>query len=278
MRTKTKYLLAIVIFIILGSTIFKSITPNKIDKEIYFLNTSAYVSGYIGDEINIPLTFFYDAKKPTDKIISNVQLLSGNFVSLKGWEVKDGSKFKGYQLNNISINLKIEKEGKNELEGIKILLYDGGEKIYKFDKFIMLGINKPKSDNYLNVASEETYLSQNDRTSFDVKNNSDKTIVLDDFGLVSDNAKIKQFKLQMNDNIFDKIKDVNVLPSNIFKITIETDPGDNSDIYFIKPYIDYRIDGKKFTDCITFGTIHGIPIADEKLLNIYNRLIKNKNY
>ncbi|RCX10533.1 hypothetical protein DFR58_12832 [Anaerobacterium chartisolvens] len=278
MFRKYRYLiLFFIVIILIGSVAYQTYKSNKVtDKELYFLNTLVSLCGYKNDVINVPYPFLIHDGYNLKNDISAVQIIEEGGLSLTNWQLNDGTTYKKYELSNIGLDIKIGNEGIARLKGIRVIFKNGNKKEYYFQDNTILGLNNDIE--VLKVANQETYLSPDSHTTFDFKNSSNDTITLNKISFVEENniGVSNLLQIKTSGGSFDKIEGLVVKPEEVLDVKMETTVADRYDLYLVRPFVEFSVNGKIHINTITNGTLHGLPISDSKMEEIYNRLIINK--
>ncbi|MDQ7095442.1 hypothetical protein REC12_17770 [Desulfosporosinus sp. PR] len=279
MRKKTtlRVLLVVIISIMLTSVIYVKITLNntKPDYSISFIKTKLYISAFVGQEVTFPLTFITDRNVDIAKIVDSVQLIVDKDVAeISKWEVSKGSEYKDCKLNNLSLVLRIKNTGVCNVHGVRIKFKDGTDKQYEFSDWLINAFNdSPKN---LEVASKEMYISSNNKIMFDFRNISTKTLKLINIGFNSDKVLVKNATFKLGNNTVNDISGIELKPTQTVECNLDTELVD-ADVYFIRPFIEYIIDGTIQKEPITNGTVFGLPFSGEKMESMYQDYLKKKN-
>lgn len=264
----------IVIVLIGGVTTYQIHKLNKVsDKELHFLNTFVSICGYKNDIVNVPYAFLVQDGYNLKNDISSVQIMEEGGLSLTNWQLNGGTTYKKYELSNISLDIKIGNAGIARLKGIRVILKNGNKQEYYFKDNTILGLNKDIEA--IKVAHEETYISPDSHTTFDLKNSSNDTIILNRIRFAEENNIGISNSLQIKtlEGNFDKIEGLVVKPEETLDIRMETTVAGTYDLYLLRPLMEFSMNGKIHTNVLTNGTLHGLPISDDKMEKIYNRLI-----
>ena len=269
-------IISLIVFILIIIFIFclKQNKNNITNDKIQFISTEISLSGYVNEEITLPTIFVCNQNLDPKSLIEDVSLINSENMEISKWEIKDGKKYKDIKLNNISLELKITKEGVSDIKGLKILYHNGTVVEFKFDKFLLNSYLK-KSSNFI-VNSKESYIASYNKLNFDLKNISNNKFKLNELNLNSSDIILKNSQYSINNNYVKNLNNIEVAPNDIIDFKLEIDMDRLPvDLLFIRPYISYSLDNISYYEPITFGCIIGLPISDDKMDKIYNNYIHN---
>ena len=274
---KNRYL--IIIFVVIAlvvsiSVIYKNnfSDSNNKGKNLNFINTKIFISGSIGEEMTFPVIFFLNKHYKAKDIIDDVQLINSNGAEISDWELIDGSEYKDSKLNNISVSIKLTKEGENKLGGIQIRLKDGTKKEIPFDDW-NIDVTSNSPSNFM-VATKESYIASNKNVLFDIKNNSDSIIKISGLDLISDKIKIKNGIFKDNKKTYDSLDGIQLSKSGILELNFETEISEKCDIYFIRPRLEYILNGITYKEPITQGAVYGLQFDEAKMSDMYKKCVE----
>ena len=268
-------IISLIVFILIIIFIFclKQNKNNITNDKIQFISTEILLAGYVNEEITLPTIFVYNQNLDPKSLIEDVSLINSENMEISKWEIKDGKKYKDIKLNNISLELKITKEGVSDIKGLKILYHNGTVVEFKFDKFLLNSYLK-KSSNFI-VNSKESYIASYNKLNFDLKNISNNKFKLNELNLNSSDIILKNSQYSINNNYVKNLNNIEVAPNDIIDFKLEIDMDRLPvDLLFIRPYISYTLDNITYYEPITFGCIIGLPISDDKMDKIYNNYIQ----
>lgn len=251
----------------------KVITTQKNgENTIHFINTKVFISGSVGEKLTFPVVFFVGKHYDSKDIIDDVLLIDSSGAEISDWQLLDGTSYKDSKLNNLSVTIKLTKEGKFNLGGIQIRLKNGTYKEYKFDDW-MIDVMSQSPGN-LTVATQETDIASNNKTFFDIKNKSDSTITINDLVFNTDKAKVKNGTFKVDSKTYDSLNGIQLSKSDVLNLNVETEISGNCDLYFIRPSIEYTLDGKAYQEPVTFGTAYGLQFDDTKIAKLYKAYVE----
>lgn len=241
--------------------------------KLQFLSTNIFLAGNINEEITLPTVFVTDIKTDPRKIIEDVKLINSDNLKIKKWKIIDGSKYKNIKLYNISLVLKILKNGKCDIDGIDLLYKDGTKHSIKFDKFVLNSFSN--SQRNLTVSSRETYLANdNNRIMFDLKNISNNVLQLKGLKVYSDDISIVNANYKINDEALESIYNQKLNYNEILDIEFEYNIDElDTDLVFIRPYFEYTIGDSTYNEPVTQGSVFGLPFSKEKMKKIYSSYV-----
>ncbi|MBM7865826.1 hypothetical protein GTO89_03330 [Heliobacterium gestii] len=245
-------------------------SPREVDRSIHFVKSSGYIAGYPGDKVMFPCVFLVDTRTSAQDLIADVQLLHSENVSLESWQVFPGSEYKGYKLDNITLTLRLDRIGESPIEGLKIKYKDDTEQVYPMDKMFVKVLQKASSN--VVVGSQETAVSPLSRTSFDLKNNSNDKVTLEGISFISNEISPDKIVVTKGDTKYDHINGIILAPAETVSVSLEVARKEESDVFFARPLLQYNLAGQRYTECVTLGTLYGLPFSEEKMQKVYDRL------
>jgi hypothetical protein len=266
-------LVALVVLVITLIIYNKAMTePKSGESTIHFVNTKVFISGSVGEKITFPVVFFMDKKYESKDIIDDISLIDSTGAEISDWQLLDGKAYKDSKLNNISIAIKLTKEGQSSLGGLQIRLKDGTNKEYKFDDW-MIDVMGHSPGNFT-IATQDADVASGNKAFFDVKTKSDSIITIRDLDLISDKVKLKNGTFKVNGKTYDSLNGIQLSKSDVLDLNFETEISGKCGLYFIRPSIDYTLDGKAYKEPITYGTVYGLQYDDTKIAEMYKAYVE----
>ncbi|MZP30317.1 hypothetical protein GTO91_11405 [Heliobacterium undosum] len=132
----------------------------------------------------------------------------------------------------------------------------------------------PKTTSNVVVGSQETAVSPLFRTSFELRNNSTSGVELKELTFASEEVALGKIAITKGDQKYDHIAGITLAPAETISVSLDIALKDQSDVFFARPLLRYNMAGQSYTECVTLGTLYGLPFSEEKMQKVYDPLIR----